>query len=59
MDYIQTWTIGGAPLKDLLLDAFTLKLAYFTHILAIPLVLAVFLSFHFKMIRKYGISNPL
>jgi len=59
MDYIQTWTVGGESLKELLLDAFTLKLAYFTHILAIPLTLAAFLSFHFKMIRKYGISEPL
>lgn len=59
MDYIQTWTIGGESIKSLLLDAFTLKLAYFTHILAIPLTLAAFLSFHFRMIRRYGISKPL
>jgi len=59
MDYVGTWTIGGASLKAVLLDSFTLSAAYFTHILAIPLILAVFLSFHFKMVRRYGISEPL
>ena len=59
MDYIGTWTMGGESIKALLLDSFTLNAAYFTHILAIPLILAVFLSFHFKMVRKYGISAPL
>jgi len=59
MDYLGTWTIGGASLKAVLLDSFTLSAAYFTHILAIPLILAVFLSFHFKMVRRYGISEPL
>ncbi len=59
MDYIGTWTIGGESLKAVLLDTFTLNAAYFIHILAIPLILAVFLSFHFKMVRRYGISKPL
>lgn len=59
MDYIGTWTIGGEAIKTLLLDSFTLNAAYFTHILIIPLILAAFLSFHFKMVRKYGISAPL
>ena len=59
MDYIGTWGIVGAPLKDFLLEAFTLKVAYYTHILAIPLVLAVLLHFHFKMVRRHGISEPL
>jgi quinol-cytochrome oxidoreductase complex cytochrome b subunit len=59
MDYIGTWTIGGEAIKSLLLDSFTLNAAYFTHILAIPLILAALLSFHFKMVRRYGISEPL
>ena len=29
------------------------------NILAIPLILATFLFFHFKMVRRYGISEPL
>ena len=59
MDYIGTWTIGGESLQSILLDSFTLNAAYFIHILIVPLVLAVFLSFHFKMVRRYGISEPL
>lgn len=59
MDYIGTWTIGGEPLQNMLLDSFTLNAAYFIHILIVPLVLAAFLSFHFKMVRRYGISEPL
>jgi len=59
MDYIGTWGVIGAPLKEILLEAFTLKVAYYTHVLAIPLVLAVLLYFHFKMVRRYGISEPL
>jgi quinol-cytochrome oxidoreductase complex cytochrome b subunit len=59
IDYIGTWGAFGAPLKDLLLDAFSLKVAYYTHILAVPLILAVLLYFHFKMVRRYGISEPL
>lgn len=59
MDYIGTWTIGGESIKTMLLDNFTLNAAYFAHILVIPLVLAVVLSFHFKMVRRYGISKPL
>ena len=59
MDYIGTWTIGGEFIRNLLLDSFTLNAAYFVHILIIPLVLAAILSFHFKMIRRHGISEPL
>ena len=59
MDYIGTWAIGGETIKAALLDAFTLNAAYFIHILAITLILVVSLSFHFKMVRRYGISSPL
>ena len=58
MDYIGTW-VGGAAIKNILLDTFTLKAAYFTHILAIPLILAVSLFFHFRMVKRYGITEPL
>ena len=59
MDYIGSWTIAGEPLKELFLDTFTLNAAYYTHILAIPLILAILLFFHFKMVRRHGISEPL
>ncbi len=59
MDYVGTWTIAGESIQAVMLDNFTLNAAYFVHILAIPLILAVSLFFHFKMIRRYGISKPL
>jgi len=59
IDYVGTWTIGGEFIKDMLLDTFTLNAAYYTHILLIPLILAVVLFFHFKMVKRYGISEPL
>ena len=59
MDYLGTWTVGGETLKTAILDTFTLSAAYYTHILLIPLILATFLFFHFKMVRRYGISKPL
>lgn len=59
VDYVETWTIGGEPIKNVMLDTFTLNAAYYTHILIIPLILAASLLFHFKMIKRYGISKPL
>ncbi len=58
MDYVRTWA-GGEAIQNILLDNFTLNLAYFVHILAIPAILAISLVFHFKMVKKYGISQPL
>src|SRR4030065_2337261 len=58
MDYIWPWTGGGESIKAIILDTFTLNAAYYIHILLIPLVLATLLFFHFKMIRRYGISKP-
>jgi len=59
MDYVGSWTIGGEPLKNLFLDTFTINWAFYTHVLIIPLIIAVSLAFHFKMIKRYGISEPL
>jgi quinol-cytochrome oxidoreductase complex cytochrome b subunit len=59
MDYIGTWGGIGMSIKGLLLDVFSLKAAYYTHILAIPLILSVLLYFHFRMVRRHGISEPL
>jgi len=58
-DYIGTWTIGGESIKTAILDTFTLSAAYYTHILLIPLILALSLFFHFKMVARHGISEPL
>ena len=57
-DYLGTWA-GGATIQGILLDNFTLNLAYYIHILAIPLILGISLIFHFRMVRRYGISEPL
>ena len=59
MDYVGTWTVSGESIKAAMLDTFTLNAAYYTHILLIPLILAAFLFFHFKMVRRFGISEPL
>jgi len=59
MDYVGSWTIGGVALKNLFLDTFTLRWDYYTHILIIPLIIAMSLLFHFKMIKRYGITEPL
>src|SRR3989338_5543425 len=52
LDYLGTWTVGGESIQNMLLDTFTLNAAYFIHILIVPLILAVSLSFHFKMVRR-------
>ena len=59
MDYIDTWLVFGETLKESLLDVFSLKIIYYTHVLVIPLLLAGFLHLHFKMVRRHGISEPL
>ncbi|MBT4519175.1 MAG: hypothetical protein HOC23_04150 [Halieaceae bacterium] len=59
MDYIATWPVVGGYLKDLALDTFTLNRVFYTHILFLPLILGGSLAFHFRMVRKYGITQPL
>ncbi len=59
IDYIETWSVFGESLKNILLDTFSLNVVYWTHILGIPLLLAGMLFFHFKMVRRHGISEPL
>ena len=58
LDYVDTW-VWGEPIKNWLLDVFSLRTIFLVHILAIPCALAVFLFFHFRMVRRYGISQPL
>ncbi len=59
VDYIETWPLIGEPLSHAILDSFTINAGYFTHILVLPVFLGVLLYFHFKMVRKHGISEPL
>ena len=59
MDYIGTWPLIGGYLREVALETFTLNMVFYTHVLFLPLLLGGFLLFHFKMVRKYGISEPL
>jgi len=59
IDYIGTWSLIGEYFSNLILDTFTIKIGYFIHILILPVVLFVLLYFHFKMVRRHGISGPL
>ncbi len=59
MDYIATWPLFGGYLKELALDTFTLNWVFYTHVLFLPLILGGSLIFHFRMVRKYGITEPL
>ncbi|MBT4161187.1 MAG: hypothetical protein HOC70_11500 [Gammaproteobacteria bacterium] len=59
MDYIATWPLIGDYLKEAALGTFTLNRVFYTHVLFLPLLLGGFLLFHFRMVRKYGIKEPL
>ena len=59
MDYIETWPLFGEYFRNIILDNFSLNIGYFVHILILPITLAFLLYFHFKMVRKHGISEPL
>ncbi len=59
MDYIETWFAVGESFKNFLLDTFSLRVVYWTHILGLPLLIAYSLFFHFKMVRRHGITGPL
>ncbi len=59
VDYIATWPLIGEPVKDFVLDTFTIYRSFITHVVLLPLFLFVLLAFHFKMVRKHGIAEPL
>ena len=59
VDYLDTWPLIGGYLKDALLDNFTINRSFVVHILVLPLLLAVLLRFHFRMVRRHGIAEPL
>lgn len=59
VDYVETWPIIGESLKNLMLDTFTINRAFIIHVMILPIVLALLLRFHFKMVKRHGISEPL
>lgn len=58
-DYVGTWPIIGDMLKEPLLESFSVSRSFVTHILILPVVIATLLVFHFKMVKRHGISGPL
>lgn len=58
-DYLETWPLVGGYLKGVWLDQFTINRGFVLHILVLPLILMVLLRFHFRMVRRHGIAEPL
>lgn len=59
VDYVETWPLIGDYFKHFILDNFSINIGYFIHILILPITIALLLYFHFKMVRKHGITGPL
>lgn len=59
IDYFETWPLVGHFLKNFLLDHFTINRGFVLHILVLPALLTLLLNFHFKMVRRHGIAEPL
>jgi len=59
VDYVATWPLVGESMKNIILDTFTIYRSFITHVVVLPLILFLLLRFHFKMVRKHGISEPL
>ncbi len=59
VDYVETWPLIGGVLQTFLLDTFTIYRTFIIHILVLPVILFVLPIFHFTMIKKHGIAEPL
>jgi len=59
VDYIETWPLIGEYFSQLVLDGYNITVGYYIHVLILPVTLTALLGFHFKMVRKHGISEPL
>lgn len=59
LDYLGTWPFIGEYLRDLILDTFTINRSFVTHIWILPVFLFILLYFHFRMVKRHGISEPL
>lgn len=59
VDYVASWPLVGEFMKNIVLDTFTIYRSFITHVVVLPLILFFLLRFHFKMVKKHGISEPL
>ena len=59
VDYVATWPLIGEFVKNFVLDTFTIYRSFITHVVVLPLILFALLRFHFRMVRKHGIAEPL
>ena len=59
VDYVATWPLVGEFLVEVILDTFTINRNFIAHIWILPILLAALLLFHFRMVRRHGISGPL
>ena len=59
VDYVETWPVIGGVVQTFLLDTFTIYRTFIIHVVVLPLILAVLLFFHFAMVKKHGIAEPL
>lgn len=59
VDYIDTWPLIGEAVKNFVLDTFTIYRSFITHVVILPLILFLLLRFHFRMVKKHGIAEPL
>ncbi|MBI5328767.1 MAG: cytochrome b N-terminal domain-containing protein [Deltaproteobacteria bacterium] len=58
-DYIATWPVIGEFLRWPMLEYFSVSRSFVVHILILPIFAAILLTFHFKMVKRHGISGPL
>ncbi|MBI5682374.1 MAG: cytochrome b N-terminal domain-containing protein [Deltaproteobacteria bacterium] len=58
-DYVGTFPVIGQFLTGPLIEYFSVVRSFVIHVLILPLISAVFLILHFKMVKRHGISGPL
>lgn len=58
-DYVGSWPIIGEYMKGPILESFSVGRSFITHIILLPLLTIILLTFHFKMVKRHGISGPL
>jgi quinol-cytochrome oxidoreductase complex cytochrome b subunit len=59
VDYVETWPVIGSFVQTFLLDTFTIYRTFIIHVLVLPAILFMSLFFHFTMVKKHGIAEPL
>lgn len=58
-DWIGTIPIIGKYLVEPLILAFSVGKSFVIHVWILPLITALLLRFHFKLVRKLGVAEPL